>query len=91
MAIVLINENIVWRHIRRLSNVKAMVPGEVRALFWFSLCPKLLGAKEKLAIWELWGSNLRFPGSPAIVGCEVSRRPFNAVDVGPRTEFCDSR
>lgn len=36
-------------------------------LFWFSLCPKLLGENEKLCICEFCGSSLLAPGSPTIV------------------------
>ena len=66
--------------------------GEIRsagsrvcALFWFSRGTKLAGVKEKVCIWEFWGSSLRTPGSLDIVwGRQRFSRWFQALGLPDR-------
>lgn len=50
MSVMLINEDIIWNSLAYALNELKYEQDKMRPLFWFSFCPKLFGAKEKLCI-----------------------------------------
>lgn len=74
-----------------------------RALFWFSLGPKFVGANEKFCICELWGSSLLVPRSwdisyskmkfrlPIRCRTAVIGACFSSMWRGKKTSFSEDR